>query len=418
MAAGLSAGPLPLQQTRPAEERYLFRLAVGSAGRALVLTYPRFEQSSGRPKLPSRFLTEVCSALAGCRVEAEQLEEGRPAGLVERVPMTARAWSEDRLALALDEAEYDAAVFTGKPPGPLRAGYMAAVSPTFRRALELERGRWGRATFGPYDGKVRARALLDILAEKDRPSGRAISPSRLETYARCPFDYFLKYVLGVTELEAPTEEFELPPLERGALVHDLLRAVYEECLTGAALGELSDEALVAAVARAGAVLDRLGRVHAENHPATWQAERERSLELLAALLADERKEHATARPARFEHAFGLASVGGLASAGHSLTLDDGQTLTFRGRIDRVDAGRGRHPGGRLQDRASPAATNATASRAARSSSSPSTCWRRAMRCRPSAAAPSTSAWTSRRTCPSSPAHSSRSTWPTSAARSA
>jgi ATP-dependent helicase/DNAse subunit B len=114
-------------------------------------------------------------------------------------------------------------------------------------------------------------------------------------------------------------------------VHDLLRALYEECLSGAAFGGLADAALAAAVARAGAILDRLGRIHAENHPATWQAEREKTLEQLAALLEHERKEHATARPARFEHEFGLASQG------HSLTLDDGQTLTFRGRIDRVDA---------------------------------------------------------------------------------
>jgi RecB family exonuclease len=271
-------------------------------------------------------------------VDAELLEEGRPAGLVERVPMTARAWSEERLALALDEAEYDAAIFTGRPAGPLRTGYMAAVSPTFRRALELERGRWGRDTFGPYDGKVRARELLDVLAEKGRLSGRAVSPSRLETYARCPFDYFLKYVLGVTELEAPTEEFELPPLERGALVHDLLRTVYAECLSGGAFGGLSDEAVAAALAHAGAVLDRLGRIHAENHPATWQAEREKTLGRLAALLAHERKEHADAQPARFEHEFGLDSEG------HALTLDDGQVLTFRGRIDRVDT----LPDGRIQ----------------------------------------------------------------------
>jgi hypothetical protein len=89
--------------------------------------------------------------------------------------------------------------------------------------------------------------------------------------------------------------------------------------------------VAAALARAGAILERLGRIHAENHPATWQAEREKTLEQLNDLLAHERKEHATARPARFEHEFGLDSEG------HSLALDDGQVLTFRGRIDRVDA---------------------------------------------------------------------------------
>ena len=331
LAVRLGAGPLPLQQARPLEERYLFRIAVGSAGRAIVLAYPRLEQGSGRPKLPSRFLTGVCSTLAGRRVGSGDLEQGKPDGLVERVPMMARGWSGERLALALDEAEYDGAVFTARPGGPLRTGYMAAVSPSFRRALEMERARWGRDAFGPYDGKVRAPGLLAGLAEGARLSGKALSPSRLETYARCPFEYFLKYVLGVAELEAPTEEFELPPLERGALLHDLLRDLYGECLSDGPFGALTDEAVARALARAGEMLDRLGRVHAENHPATWQAEREKTLEQLGALLAHERDAHGQARPMRFEHEFGFESEG------HSLTLDSGEELSFRGRIDRVDA---------------------------------------------------------------------------------
>ncbi len=345
LAAGLGAGQLPLQQVRPLEERYLFRIAVGSAGRALVLAYPRLEHGSGRPKLPSRFLTAACSTLAGRRVDAEALEAGGPDGLVERVPMMARGWSAERLALALDEAEYDAAVFTARPGGPLRTGYMAAVSPSFARALELERGRWGRDTFGPYDGKVRAPALLAGLAEKARLSGRAVSPSRLETYARCPFDYFLKYILGVSELEAPTEEFELPPMERGALLHDLLRDLYRERLSAGPFGELTDEDVAAAIERAGEILDRLGRVHAENHPATWQAEREKTLEQIAALLAHERAEHASARPTRFEHAFGYESAGHAAHA-----RGRGGADLPRPHRPRRQPPRRRHPDRRLQVR--------------------------------------------------------------------
>jgi ATP-dependent helicase/nuclease subunit B len=326
LAAALGAGLLPLQQARPLEERYLFRIAVGSAARALVLTYARLEDGGGRPKMPSRFLTGACSTLAGRHVDAEALEGGRPEGLVERVPMASRGWSPERTALALDEEEYDRAVFTAPPAGKLSTAYMAAVSTSFRRALEMERARWGTDAFGPYDGKVRVAGPV-----QGAPlCGVTISPSRLETYARCPFEYFLKYVLGVTELEAPTEEFELPPMERGALLHDLLREVYIECLSARPFGEQSEEDVASALVRAGEVLDRLGRVHAENHPATWQAEREKTLEQLAALLGHERAEHAGARPARFEQSFGFGSPG------HSLTLDSGEVLTFRGRIDRVD----------------------------------------------------------------------------------
>jgi len=332
MAGRHGCGPLPLQQSRPDEERCLFRIALASARRALVLTYSRLDQGMGRARMPSRFLTEACSAVAGLGLAGVLIDEGLPAGLVHRVPLNRRRWGAEDLRLALDEVEYDAAVFGGPDGGGRRTGYMAAVCENFRRALEMERVRWGQSRFGPYDGKVRAEDLIASLREKYGRFGAAVSPSRFETYARCPFEYFLRYVLGIEEVEAPVDELELSPRDRGSLLHEVLRRLYDERLKGRPLGGLSDEDAEDVLGRGIEVLDECGRLHAESHPATWDAERQRTADQLRALLRHEQQQHPDAAPAHFERDFGMAGP-----PPYLLPLGPGEAVSFRGRIDRIDA---------------------------------------------------------------------------------
>lgn len=341
VASQLRCGELPLQKDRPKEERYLFRIALGSARRAVVLTYCRLEQDTGRPKIPSRFVADVCGALGAGETTAGLKEAPAANGgaLIRRVPLNRRAWGPEDMKLALDAFEYDAAVFAGSGGAYRSLAYMAAISDFFGRAARMERARWGARDFGPYDGKIGATDLLEDLQQKHSRFGSAISPTRFETYAQCPFAYFLTYVLGIEEVEAPSEEFELPAMERGLLVHDLLRLLYEERLKGRPLGELSPQDIEAATGRASRMLDELGWVHATNHPAAWAAERERTLDELRSLLAHERDRHGEAAPGFFEYEFGMAS-----EAGYVLQLGRGASVGFRGRIDRVDA----LPGGAIQ----------------------------------------------------------------------
>ncbi len=321
LAEELGCGELPLRRNRPAEERYLLSIAVGSARRRLVLTYPRLDRDKGRPRMPSRFLGEVCSALCGIALNAGALDEGCPAEWFRRVPLQRGDRSELDPRLALDGREYDAAAFASG--GSYSTGYLAAVSPWFQRALQMEEGRWGRRRFGRFDGKVRAPELLEFLQQRAAPE-EPVSPTRLERYARCPFAYFMSNVLEVEEIEEPAEEFALGHLERGLLVHKLLKRLYEARLKGQPLGKLTDEAIAALLGEAADLLGRLGGAHAERRPAVWQTEREQIIAELHGLLEHERAEHAEASPERFEYAFRRSPE----------VLEEG--LTFRGRIDRID----------------------------------------------------------------------------------
>jgi hypothetical protein len=55
------------------------------------------------------------------------------------------------------------------------------------------------------------------------PAGLRLSASALETYARCPFRYFLTAVLGLPQWEEPEQVLTLQPRDRGALLHGILQ---------------------------------------------------------------------------------------------------------------------------------------------------------------------------------------------------
>ncbi len=55
---------------------------------------------------------------------------------------------------------------------------------------------------------------------------REYSITQLETYAKCPFKYFMQYVLGLSQISEPTEEVEA--IEIGSVLHKILYEFYSE----------------------------------------------------------------------------------------------------------------------------------------------------------------------------------------------
>ena len=61
-------------------------------------------------------------------------------------------------------------------------------------------------------------------------SERGLSPTALETYGRCPFQFFARYVLGLERLERPEEMMGPSPAEFGELGHLILKLIYQELI--------------------------------------------------------------------------------------------------------------------------------------------------------------------------------------------
>ena len=80
-------------------------------------------------------------------------------------------------------------------------------------AIRVQAGRQSR-DWTEYDGNL-SELSIDFTTD-------AISPTRLQSWATCPFQYFLASELKLHGLEEPDNELMISPMERGSIVHQIL----------------------------------------------------------------------------------------------------------------------------------------------------------------------------------------------------
>ncbi|HEV8324531.1 MAG TPA: PD-(D/E)XK nuclease family protein [Myxococcota bacterium] len=184
----------------------------------------------------------------------------------------------------------------------------------------------------------------------DAPDAPGWSATRLADYARCPFHYFAKRVLGLRPGDERGEA--LDARAGGKLLHRVLEAALR-ALDSAALLPVTaqaaqlDRVLSVAAAAAMRALDAWEAAEHRGHPGLWALWRENALATLDAVLRLEAEQPlfptaAPMRPAGFEVAFGEPD----ARPALALPSPDGaETVHLYGRIDRVDRGGAAVPGG-------------------------------------------------------------------------
>lgn len=330
-------------------EMLLFYEVVTRATRRLVLSYPALDPAA-QPLAPSPYLSEVQRACGPGRIP----RNGQPH--LTSVPADDDVRSvRDFRVRAVSEA------LAGRPA--LLAELAARPSTremaeNMLAALAMSEARY-RESFGTYEGMLSSPAAGQKLAERFG-SARCWSPSQLEQYAYCPFQFLLASVLGASPATEPSLGVDY--MERGRLLHWVLSAAHRQWneLAGgpSSLGRrgperftqivrsLLDERLAAAGRRTleGGLLEidvrqiidwisAYCRQHA-GYDAAWRGWSE------------------PPRPAHFEVGFGLKHQGDetddadplLDERDHLSTLDPfeldcaGETIRFSGRIDRIDVG--------------------------------------------------------------------------------
>ena len=337
-AAG--AGTLPLRTT-PDVEPVAFWLGLQAARERLTVSYARAEAGSSAKHLPSYFFRAVADALEGRSLSMRELDGSRH---VER--FGAARLAPDAIGDAISTAEYDRGLVRSWVAGDERAGVDALVrdAPAFGRAMAARRDRWS-AALTPFDGVMSSEeARAAALAASDFARGRAVSPSRLETYATCPYRYFLRYALRIEPVEEPEAIERINALERGSLVHAALERFLRRIGRGDPPGAArrgEHVAILLEVARAEeAEREERG---VTGRPLVWAMDKRQIEEDLVRWYDAEVKASGDGLlPGAFEASFGPISYGlGEAdeeiSTREPLTIDArGRALTFQGRIDRVD----------------------------------------------------------------------------------
>jgi RecB family exonuclease len=310
-----------------AREMSRFLRALGSADRGVTLAYP-IRDEKGQEVLASVFLDELKR-----RIDPEALEDA----VVELKRIDPSLVEHADLALGPADARVRAvALACVRHEG----GELArlAGTPRHRKALEgaalalgLTARRLDRRGFGRYEGRFADPAAARALAARFGADA-VFSPSQLESYLFCPFQFLLKYVLGLEPIDE-RDEVDEDFIRRGNRIHKLLEMLESlRRLDGTDRLSLS-EIVIRTEMRADLT------VTSEADRGLFEIERRRIEQTLVKYVAQaddyERSAGSSVpRPHLFEVVFG-DECGGV---GHPcLEIGEGASaVRLRGMIDRVD----------------------------------------------------------------------------------
>jgi hypothetical protein len=376
----LPALALPKAEVQYAQQSVLFLAVLGMARRQLVLSYQSVDQD-GNEKSESEYFRKLWS-LAGWGAQAAiepgpydlwRIERLPPGNLFERhwavqqstaaedrmpmpgesfltvVPLPLCRAQDEALQAAVQQEGADAAASVSQVAGAAAVQHLIAML-----KIEAEREAFLNTPVGermPSDYCGHIPGLKEKVA--DWFASRAeLSPTALEKLAQCRYLFLLDHIFGINE---PRVADDTPdPLDRGSLIHSILKQIYAAIAAGEAgvdgprhwavqtatgwrkRADGGEGAMALAVfvpereelyvdfARKLA-MKRLAEMEL-GHPGVWAAEREKILEQIINFVRHDA--HTCAAENRFPVLFELKFGGATA-------VDLGE-VKLKGTIDRVD----------------------------------------------------------------------------------
>jgi RecB family exonuclease/superfamily I DNA/RNA helicase len=333
---------LPIKGEGISEEKLLFRLAVSAATGLLILSYPRLDPATARPRIPSVFMLRTLEAMTHKPQDYRSFESSP---LVTRISLS-RRFPKER-AHALTEHEFDGCSILNamEGAGAEEMAYLIREAGPLPRRIEMETTRWTTPGFTRFDGALESKEALAAARELSGfrrdglAPGKRISPTSLESYASCPFKYFLERVLDIEPIDEPEEALELSPLERGSLYHGILekfmRGLRDSDRLPPSAGNLEE---LLRIARQ--LLEGSGQ-YLSGYAGARDLELKRLRVNLALWLAAELRENGGFVPTYFETRFGGEPRRGddpelSLSDGVPFEAFGGVRVEFSGKIDRID----------------------------------------------------------------------------------
>lgn len=321
-------------ERQAAADRYDYLSALAGS-HARTLSYPAVDAASGARAYPSRWFLEQATALEGRPVHTSDIGDLMDRPWLTFVESGVHALAGAGEGALADTHDYNLArLLKWQNSGRVPAHHPLALDGPLARAARMGRRRRLRR-LTEFDGNLSSAAATSRFRENlDRS---AVSATSLESWAACPFRYFLGHVLRLDMVETPEEIMTISPLERGSLVHKILERFIRDAegkghlpAPGEGWGmqsrgrimEIASEEFAAAEAR-GVTGKRT----------LWKLEKqdiEADLDTFLEEDAQVRSEHGSTS-IRVEAAFGFA---GVPQAG--LELTDGTRIGFRGMADRLD----------------------------------------------------------------------------------
>jgi RecB family exonuclease len=322
---------LVLRHHRVDQERVRLHLAVAAASEKLIVSYPRMDVAEARPRVPSFYALELARAIQGGLPELKTFEERTRDAAPARLNWPAPATAAD----AIDDAEYDLVALHRKES----AHYLVETNAPLTRSLRARWYRWESRAWRESDGLISADPRTLAALGAHRLAARAWSPSALQRFAVCPYQFALHGIYGLRPRESPEALEQMDPLTRGALFHAVQFRLLGE-LKAAELLPVNTGNLPDALSIADRVLNMVAAEFADKlAPAierVWRTEIEDLRTDLRGWLQHIAVNDTDWIPQHFEFAFGLREQEGRdpASTSQEAILDEGVRL--RGSIDLVE----------------------------------------------------------------------------------
>jgi RecB family exonuclease len=319
------SGDLELSSDRLRENLRAMTALLSSLRGKAVLSFSSYDVIEDRPSFPSSFLLQVHRLIMG----DETLDYSSLMGsLGQAAGFIPEAFT------GLDETEWWLEIVAGG--GKFKDAFKSVADffPFIAQGDYARRKRYG-PDLSSYDG------LVQVKKEEFHPCFNPelrMSASRVEMLARCPYSYYLRYVL---DIQPPDEvvldrALWLDAMQRGTLLHDIFCAFMREIRergeksVGASHWELLRDTAEGIIAR----------FREETPPpseAVFEREKRDILAALEIFFKTEQKRERGVEPLLFEVNFG---VGGEKGEGVEecvpIHLGEGASFRLAGRIDRID----------------------------------------------------------------------------------
>jgi ATP-dependent helicase/DNAse subunit B len=293
------------------EERLLFYLLINSASDAVYCSHQRADED-GRPLVTSLFLRELPRPRHASPDEA---------GVSVSRRLSEKLGSVDIKYLTPKEVSIKGSLQNDTAGDAYLAQLGWDVDMLGRsRSAAKQQSSWTKLL--PYDGITGPLPeFIEILEKK------GISPTSLEKFATCPFQYYIAKVLDLRPFEDPVREETISSMELGSMYHKILENVYKELkidtVTVAKLREVVTKEIESVIA--GYEENPVGL-----YPIVWELTKESvRAGVLDFVVQDVQRIKETGFiPTYFEH--------DLAEKLEGVELGNIKKIKFHGMVDRVD----------------------------------------------------------------------------------
>ena len=323
----LPENPYRNEEEQLHDNRFMFYGVLKSFRERLYLLTPKREGEANL--IPSPFLGQLKAIATVEEMEAPNPAQGSETGFLSRYGD--HVWTSPELSTKEFPAE------------------IAKMRPLINHVVKVEKSREQTHDHLAYEGILTAKTLSPASQKRlENRRNRIYSVTELETYAKCPFQYFVNTVLKFSIKEDETED-ELSGLEKGSLLHDVLFEFYNNRRIGKRppIGQCDEEVFKDAETQLNELLNRKATEQRNKRKEKlidannlfWRSDIEKLRVALRKWLEAERTYGLAVLPHYFEVNFGQSggSTDSELNCPEPITIGD---VYMKGTIDRIDIGNG------------------------------------------------------------------------------